>query len=304
MRLDWLDDVLAVLDTGALNKAAERRLVTQPAFSRRIKAIEDLLGIALVDRRRKPVQPSAALRDQQNRIRELAGEVRALVADLRREGRQTQNRIVIASQHAITTSTAPSIVKRLTETTDISVRLRSVNRDECTALLLAKQADITLTYRSLNEGAPVGEDYIDVVPLGYEEFVPVFAATAVDALVDRFRQGVLPIVAYPADVFLGSILNGEILPQIRAHTIVRSVAETALTLAALQLARAGIGLAWVPRSLAVDALSDGSLNELSSKLPSTKLLLVASRLVGQKSAVEELVWDTIQTELSHRDFRP
>ncbi len=110
MRLDWLDDVLAVLDAGSLNEAAERRLLTQPAFSRRIKTMEELLGVELVDRRRKPAQPSAALLDQQNRIRELAGELRALVADLKREARQTQNRVVIASQHAITTSTVTAIV--------------------------------------------------------------------------------------------------------------------------------------------------------------------------------------------------
>ena len=43
MRLDWLDDLLAVLEQGSLSRAAESRQLTQPAFSRRIKAIEDYL---------------------------------------------------------------------------------------------------------------------------------------------------------------------------------------------------------------------------------------------------------------------
>jgi DNA-binding transcriptional LysR family regulator len=258
--------------------------------------MEELLGVELVDRRRKPAQPSAALLDQQNRIRELAGELRALVADLKREGRQTQNRVVIASQHAITTSTAPAIVKRLTDTTDVSIRLRSVNRDECIALLLTKQADITLTYRSPNERALAGEDYIEVLALGEEDFIPVFAAAGANKLTEDFRQGVLPMIAYPSNVFLGSILNDNLLPPIRAQTVIRSVAETALTLAALQLAKAGIGLAWVPKSLALGDLADGNLVDLSAKFPSTKLDLVASRLVGHKSAVEAFVWKTISME--------
>lgn len=298
MRLDWLDDVLAVLDAGSLNEAAERRLLTQPAFSRRIKTMEELLGVELVDRRRKPAQPSAALLDQQNRIRELAGELRALVADLKREARQTQNRVVIASQHAITTSTVPAIVKRLTDTTDVSIRLRSVNRDECNALLLTKQADITLTYRSPNERALAGEDYIEVLALGEEDFIPVFATAGANKLTEDFRHGVLPMIAYPSDVFLGSLLNGELLPPIRAQTVIRSVAETALTLAALQLAKAGIGMAWVPKTLAIGDLADGNLTDLSAKFPSAKLDLVASRLVGQKSAVEAFVWKTIGIEFA------
>ena len=40
----WLEDVLALLEEGTLNRAAARRNVTQPAFSRRIRAFEDWIG--------------------------------------------------------------------------------------------------------------------------------------------------------------------------------------------------------------------------------------------------------------------
>jgi DNA-binding transcriptional LysR family regulator len=45
-----LDDVLALLDEGNLSRAAARRNITQPAFSRRIRSFEDWVGIPLLDR--------------------------------------------------------------------------------------------------------------------------------------------------------------------------------------------------------------------------------------------------------------
>ncbi|MFU8778000.1 MAG: helix-turn-helix domain-containing protein, partial [Roseovarius sp.] len=51
MRLEWLDDILAVADAGSLARAAEIRHVSQSAFTRRLRAIEDTLGVPLFDRR-------------------------------------------------------------------------------------------------------------------------------------------------------------------------------------------------------------------------------------------------------------
>jgi DNA-binding transcriptional LysR family regulator len=40
MRLEWLDDILAVAQTGSFSEAAQKRHLTQSAFSRRIRTIE------------------------------------------------------------------------------------------------------------------------------------------------------------------------------------------------------------------------------------------------------------------------
>ena len=49
MRLEWLEDILAVADAGSLSVAAERRRLTQSAFSRRMQFIEQALGGQLFD---------------------------------------------------------------------------------------------------------------------------------------------------------------------------------------------------------------------------------------------------------------
>lgn len=56
----WLEDFIALAATHSFSQAAQRRYVTQPAFSRRIRSLEEALGLTLVDRSCTPVQLTEA----------------------------------------------------------------------------------------------------------------------------------------------------------------------------------------------------------------------------------------------------
>jgi DNA-binding transcriptional LysR family regulator len=295
MRLEWLEDILAVLETGSFNRAAEQRLLTQPAFSRRIKAIEHYVGVDLFDRSRKPAQLKQVVRDQQQRMQELVGGLRDLVYEFKRQDRETHKQIVIASQHAIAATVAPDLVRRLSSERDISVRLRSANRDECYALLVTKQADVALMYRTPSDPLPDGDDFLEEAEVRNERLVPAIARDELQKFHHDLAVGDLAVVAYPSDVSLGQVLNQEILPAIDADFI-RKKAETALTLAALQMALSGVGVAWVPQSLAANEFAAGSLVDLSAVLPSSALTVVAVRLTGAKTTAEDQVWQAATPE--------
>ena len=51
----WLEDFVALAATRSFSQAAQKRFVTQPAFSRRIRSLEDMLGLTLVNRARPPL---------------------------------------------------------------------------------------------------------------------------------------------------------------------------------------------------------------------------------------------------------
>ena len=78
MRLEWLDDILAGADAGSLARAAEIRHVSQSAFTRRLRAIEEALGVPLFDRRRKPVVLLPDIEVQSGEMRALATQLRHL----------------------------------------------------------------------------------------------------------------------------------------------------------------------------------------------------------------------------------
>ena len=110
MKLEWLEDIIAIFESESLNEAATRRYLTQPAFSRRVRSIEEYLGVELMDRSRKPARPTGMLVEQEDRLRRLSTDLKGLVIDLRKADRQVRSRVVIASQHAITTSLLPPLI--------------------------------------------------------------------------------------------------------------------------------------------------------------------------------------------------
>ena len=60
MRIAWLEDFLALIETGNFSRAAEMRGTAQPAFSRHIQGLEDWAGMPLFERERRPVSLTAA----------------------------------------------------------------------------------------------------------------------------------------------------------------------------------------------------------------------------------------------------
>ena len=160
MRLEWLEDILAVAETGSFGEAAERRNLTQSAFSRRIQNIEDHVGTELFDRTRKPVQLLKHTEAQREQIVLLVRLLRQLRVDLRRGDRMSENRLVISSQHSLTTSLTPSIIKDINlHHRDIYIRLRSANLADCFAQLLSRQADILIVYRLPESEHPILGEY-------------------------------------------------------------------------------------------------------------------------------------------------
>ncbi len=60
MDLNWLRDFECLARTLNFTRAAEERNITQSAFSRRIKALENWVGLPLVNRATYPIQITEA----------------------------------------------------------------------------------------------------------------------------------------------------------------------------------------------------------------------------------------------------
>ncbi len=294
MRLEWLEDILAIAQAGSFSAAAERRNLTQSAFSRRIQQIEDHIGVELFDRSRKPVQLRPTTLAQGAQIEQISAALRQLVVDLRRGDRETSNRIVIASQHSLTTSLAPRIIQGIQQKGEaIYVRLRSANLDECFGLLLSRQADLIIVYSAPDLVDELSGDYLDSIDIGPDRLIPVLRPDLARTLGNQEAKAEIPIVAYPKDVFFGRIMSDRILPWLDPGCTVLPKAETALTIAALEMAAAGVAVAWVPQSLAHSGLAQGRVCDLSDILPSCDLTVRAVRLRGTRGRAEDIIWDHI-----------
>jgi DNA-binding transcriptional LysR family regulator len=83
MELQQLRALIMVAEAGSVTEAARRLLLTQPAVTRQIRALEEELGGALFDRTTKPITPTPLGRSALNharRILELSEELRTTVS--------------------------------------------------------------------------------------------------------------------------------------------------------------------------------------------------------------------------------
>lgn len=305
MRLEWLEDIIAVAETGSFSEAAERRYLTQSAFSRRIRQIEDHVGVELFDRGCKPVRLHPTTENQREQIEYAIGQLRQLVIDLKRGAQSSANRVTIASQHALTATLTPTIIENIqARNPDIFVRIRSANLDECLALLLSRQADIALLYRLPGTNHPVRADFVETGIIDIDHLVPVIAARHGDHLGNQLDLMELPYIAYPSEVFLGGIMEKVLLPQLPKQLRLLPRAETALTLAALEMAMTGLAVAWIPLSLARKRLDDGTLSDLSGRLPTCELEITALRLAGSSETQEQWAWSQIVSSRSPHKTQP
>lgn len=292
MRLEWIEDILAVAEHGSFQAACEKRNVSQPAFSRRIRQIEIALGADLFDRSTRPARLSPHIQDQLDRMRDLSVGMRDLTAALRDTDGTRRRRIVIASQHAIAATSTPDFISRFADL-DVDTRLRSANRDDCLAQIMTRRADIAFIHDVAGAQEIPGADFLDIMQIGTESLIPVFAADHLSKLNESYERGELPVIAYPADVFMGQVQRRVIFPRLTRVGRVRPRLETALTLAALEFARTGFAIAWIPEPLARDDIGAGRLVNLGTTLPAVSMTLIAARLNTVISPVADEIWKRI-----------
>ncbi len=293
MRLEWIEDILAVLDTGSFAAAAERRLLTASAFTRRIRAIEDALGAPLFDRSRKPVVLLPHVLAEEAQMRDVARSLRSLRHTLSAEGRLNHRRLTMACQHALTTTVSPGLARQLARDRDLSLRIRSGTRSACQVMLLRGDVDFALVYETAQDADRFDVALFDAHSLGADMFVPVAALRDYPEMVCALEAGDLPLITYPGDIYLGEVLRTQVLPGLPPEMRSHDVTETGLTPAVLQFVRQGLGMGWLPRSIAAEAIASGELSELSESLPSTPLTIRVLRRKGGGSELAEAGWQRL-----------
>lgn len=289
MRLEWIDDILAVLDTGSLSRAAERRMLTQSAFTRRVRMIEESIGATLFDRRRKPVTLMPGVAALEPEMRELSARLRRLGSALRLSANQTRGPLTFVCQHAITATVSPGIVRQLSSIGETSVRVRSGNQDDCLMRLLSDEADFAIMYQVPGERIPAIPKAFEAVTLGKDRLVPVCTPAIRQHSWDRG----IPTISYPPDVFMGKVFDRLIGPRMQTGMVTVSRAESALTLAIMEFALNDIGVAWLPQSLVADQLFNGRLVCVDEQLPAQALDITMIRLSEVQTERSQIVWRSV-----------
>ncbi len=293
MRLEWIEDILAVLETGSFSAAAERRFLTASAFTRRIRGIEETLGTPLFDRARKPVTLLPHVRAMEFELRDAARRFRELRAGLSDRDGLNRKRLTLGCQHALTTMVSPLLARSLGQGREVELRIRSGTRSECQLMLLRQEIDFALVYETANKASELDGALFEQIALGADALIPVANLRDHAGLRAGIERHELPLITYPADIYLGEVLRQNILPALARGITTYSVAETGLTPAVLQFIRQGLGIGWLPRSVAHEALERAEISDLSAELPVARLNIRLVRTRTGGNALTQGAWDRL-----------
>lgn len=263
MNLSWLDDFAALAATGNFSRAADERHMTQPAFSRRIRALEEWLGADLFDRSSQPARVTevgewfrTAAQDLQARVAGMPGEARTIA-----EASSTTLRF--AATHALSFTFLPRWLHALEAHAAMGqLQLMSDTQHRCETLLAQNQVHFMLAHAHPGVRGPMDEAEFPSLVVGSDQLIPVSApdesGRALHALPSGGKGATAQWLGYSAESGLGRILRelkGAALDRLHVHQVL--TAHLASVLRTMALDRRG--LAWLPQLLVGDDMAGGRL---------------------------------------------
>ncbi|WP_447755071.1 LysR substrate-binding domain-containing protein [Pseudomonas nicosulfuronedens] len=254
----WLEDFSTLATTRSFSQAAEKRFVTQPAFSRRIRSLEDALGLILVNRQRTPIELTEAGQLFLVTARAVVEQLGQVVRHLHHlEGGQGEV-LQFAAAHSLALGFFPPWIARLrSEGLNIASRLVATNVGEAVHLLREGGCDLMMAFYDPDAALQMDPEVFPSLHLGRTEMLPVCAVNSAGVpLYDLDSGQSVPLLAYSAGTFLGRGVNLLLRQRNLRYT---TVYETAMADSLKSMALQGIGVAWVPRLSMESELARGEL---------------------------------------------
>lgn len=276
MELKWLEDYLALVDAGNFTTAANLRHLSQPAFSRRIQALENWLGVELVDRSKKPFRFTAAAKAHEATLRNLVNAMYQARNQIKFSLRD-QVSLSVAAQHSLlVTPFLPRFLEKLSASVqNLNYSVLSENMDTCVAMFLKGEVDMLVIYETEGNRDAILPHLSVRKPLGTDEMVLVATPAVIQNIHKSKGNKTLPLLTYPISSFFGSVVWADVLPRVLRHENASIACESAFAVGLREMALASTGAAWVPRSIVLDDIQRGKLRVLEDMSPPIPMQVVA-----------------------------
>ncbi|GAA0831467.1 MULTISPECIES: LysR substrate-binding domain-containing protein [Marinomonas] len=289
----WLEDFLSLAHTQSFSKSAEERFLTQPAFSRRIKALEAAVGRELIDRTRFPVQ----LTDEGTLFRitakNLVSQLNESIAHLCALKKSATPVLNVAVSHTLSLSLFPSFAQSIkADLEHVQIRQLVANVDDSVHALKNGLCDFLVAFDdfSLSNGlfSRLELQTESLVPVCYqdEEGEPIYS-------LDAKTQEDIPYLAYPEGIYLGRRVKS-LLDDPPRKLNLRQLFESPMADSLKVMALQRMGVAWVPTFSVTEELKQGFLSicgDASWQLPLTVCVYRCNRLLSPEA---ERLWGILQ----------
>ena len=282
MENKWLRDLIALHAAKSFSRASERRNITQSAFSRRIRALEDWVGAPLVQRDSVPLELTEAGRRLLRKAMSIVGQLDEIEDEIASRGDIMRHVVRIAAQHCLATTELPSQLSILHSSVPrLRTHVISANLIDCVDRLNSGATDMVICHTHPSVNLQIDEGNFELLHVGEDVLVPVAShAAAAGGGWSLLGDGVhpVPLLTYEDESFLGLVLN-PLIGGSGSHFEVRHVDSYSEALKKCVLT--GLGAAWLPRALIAPELASEELTVIGGEehAVTLKLTVVLPRAV-------------------------
>ena len=251
METKWLEDFVSLAETRSFSRSAQLRHVTQPAFSRRIQALEAWAGTDLVDRSSYPTRLTAAGETLYAQALEMLQALQSTRAMLRGHASVGEDVVEFAVPHSLAFTFFPAWVTSLREDFGpVKSRLIALNQHDAVMRLIEGNCDLLIAFHHPSQPFQLDAERYEMLSLGEELLAPYVRPQASGAPLHLLpgRPGQpLPYLGYAPGAYLGRVVD-LLLKESRTAIHFDRVYETDMAEGLKVMALEGHGIAFLPLS--------------------------------------------------------
>ena len=128
-----------------------------------------------------------------------------------------------------------------------------------------------LVYESSNNSFAFSADFASQLSLASDYLIPVAVPEVYRLLQDKLEENGIPLLTFPKGGFMADALMANCLPAVMQSYTVNIICETAFSISLKEMVLAGMGVAWLPKSLIQQELATGRVLSLEDKLGTCEL---------------------------------
>jgi LysR family transcriptional regulator, hypochlorite-specific transcription factor HypT len=290
MDSEWLEDFLAVVDCGGFSRAADKRAMSQPTLSRRIRLLEKQVGATLVDRSTHTLRLTPAGERFVTVAQETIRHFRVGCDEVRLIAKTSSDTLRIASTHVLSQTFFPSWLWQVesAEPANATVQLTAASMVACERLMIEGRSQFLLCHHHEAAVTVMDVEFCSI-RLGEDSLIPVMSPV----LAEEYDLEEAPQLAFTEESGMGRILtaawlaSGRVPPRLPVFT-----SHVAGVLTAM--ARDGRGAAWTARSLVADDLASGRLVHAGGPEDDIRIEIRLWRPKARMTPAAEQFWETIR----------
>lgn len=250
MEIRWLQDFLAVAETGNFTRAAAMRNTSQAAFSRRIQQLEAWFGVALIDRSILPTQLTPEGEQFRLTASRILTEVLDARADLKGLPEQRPDHLRIALPFALATARFPHWWAQWGRELRLTSALTVGSVHDIGIGFLSGATELMICFHSAQQPMHPEPERIEAIEIESDFFRP-FISPALLRRENYMLPGEpgkpLPLLMYASGVYFGRLVD-LIVENAGGLLHARRVVESDMSDILRDMAIAGHGIAWLPES--------------------------------------------------------